>query len=45
MPMAKKFHSANYADDLAGLNDNIQKLIDIGIAGINLENAKAKRYT
>jgi 2-methylisocitrate lyase-like PEP mutase family enzyme len=31
-----------YADDLAGLNDNIQKLIDIGIAGINLEDAQGE---
>src|ERR1700749_4862742 len=26
-----------YTDDPAKLNDNIQKLIDIGVAGINLE--------
>jgi len=31
-----------YADDLAGLKDNIQKLIDIGIAGINLEDAQGE---
>lgn len=31
-----------YTDDLAGLNDNIQKLIDVGVAGINLEDAQGE---
>ena len=31
-----------YADDLTKLNDNIQKLIDIGVAGINLEDAQGE---
>ena len=31
-----------YADNLAELNDNIQKLIDIGVVGINLEDAQGE---
>ncbi|KAA2239555.1 isocitrate lyase/phosphoenolpyruvate mutase family protein [Chitinophaga agrisoli] len=31
-----------YTDDLTRLNENIQKLIDIGIAGINLEDAQGE---
>jgi len=31
-----------YADNLNGLNDNIQKLIDIGVAGINLEDSQGE---
>jgi 2-methylisocitrate lyase-like PEP mutase family enzyme len=29
-------------DDLNELNDQIQKLIDLGVAGINLEDAQGK---
>jgi 2-methylisocitrate lyase-like PEP mutase family enzyme len=31
-----------YTNDLTALNDNIQKLIDIGVAGINLEDAQGE---
>jgi len=31
-----------YSDDLAKLNDNIQKLIDAGVVGINLEDAQGE---
>jgi len=31
-----------YTDDLKVLNENIQKLVDIGIAGINLEDAQGE---
>ena len=31
-----------YTDDLAELNDNIQRLADIGVAGINLEDAQGE---
>jgi 2-methylisocitrate lyase-like PEP mutase family enzyme len=31
-----------YTDDLNELNDHIQKLIDIGVAGINLEDAQGE---
>ncbi|HEV8084965.1 MAG TPA: isocitrate lyase/phosphoenolpyruvate mutase family protein [Chitinophagaceae bacterium] len=31
-----------YSDDLNVLNDNIQKLIDIGVAGINMEDAQGE---
>ncbi|WPU93706.1 isocitrate lyase/phosphoenolpyruvate mutase family protein [Mucilaginibacter sabulilitoris] len=31
-----------YANDLTKLNDNIQKLIDIGVVGINLEDAQGE---
>jgi 2-methylisocitrate lyase-like PEP mutase family enzyme len=31
-----------YTNDLSQLNDNIQKLIDIGVVGINLEDAQGE---
>jgi 2-methylisocitrate lyase-like PEP mutase family enzyme len=31
-----------YTNDLAELNDNIQKLVDVGVAGINLEDAQGE---
>lgn len=31
-----------YTDDLAELNDNVQKLIDTGVVGINLEDAQGE---
>jgi 2-methylisocitrate lyase-like PEP mutase family enzyme len=31
-----------YTDDLNVLNDNIQKLLDIGVSGINIEDAQGK---
>jgi 2-methylisocitrate lyase-like PEP mutase family enzyme len=31
-----------YADDLSQLNQNIQKLVDIGVVGINLEDAQGE---
>ena len=31
-----------YSDNLAELNDNVQKLIDIGVVGINLEDAQGE---
>jgi 2-methylisocitrate lyase-like PEP mutase family enzyme len=31
-----------YTDDLAHLNDNIQKLIDLGVVGINLEDTQGE---
>ncbi len=31
-----------YSDDLNVLNDNIQKLIDIGVSGINMEDAQGE---
>jgi len=31
-----------YADDMSELNDNIQKLIDCGVSGINIEDAQGE---
>jgi 2-methylisocitrate lyase-like PEP mutase family enzyme len=39
IPLSVDFERG-YTNDLAVLNDNIQKLIDIGVVGINLEDAQ-----
>jgi 2-methylisocitrate lyase-like PEP mutase family enzyme len=39
IPLSVDFERG-YTNDLTTLNDNIQKLIDIGVAGINLEDAQ-----
>jgi 2-methylisocitrate lyase-like PEP mutase family enzyme len=41
IPLSVDFERG-YTNDLTALNDNIQKLIDIGVAGINLEDAQGE---
>lgn len=41
IPLSVDFERG-YTNDLAALNDNIQKLIEIGVVGINLEDAQGE---
>jgi 2-methylisocitrate lyase-like PEP mutase family enzyme len=41
IPLSVDFERG-YTNDLAALNDNIQKLIDVGVVGINLEDAQGE---
>jgi 2-methylisocitrate lyase-like PEP mutase family enzyme len=41
IPLSVDFERG-YTNDLSALNDNIQKLIDVGVVGINLEDAQGE---